>query len=50
MFNEHYFAYEVDVEYEKSIFVSYDSLLTSMPNNKSTLSSGKRYITVRGSF
>lgn len=48
MFNEHYFAYEVDVKYEKSIFVSYDFLLTSMPNNISTLSSGKRYITVRG--
>lgn len=48
MFNEHYFAYEVDAEYKKKIFVSYDSLLNSMPNNISTLSSGKRYITVRG--
>jgi len=48
MFNEHFFAYEVEVDTTKSIFVSYDCLLNSIPNNINILSSGKRYITVRG--
>lgn len=48
MFNKHFFAYEVEVDTTKSIFVSYDCLLNSIPNNINILSSGKRYITVRG--
>jgi len=48
MFNEHFFAYEVEVDITKSTFVSYDSLLNSIPNNINILSNGKRYITVRG--
>lgn len=48
MFNEHFFAYEIEVENNKKIFVSYDSLLSSIPNNINTVSSGKRYVTVRG--
>jgi len=48
MFNEHFFAYEVEVDITKSKFVSYDSLLNSIPNNINILSNRKKYITVRG--
>lgn len=47
VFNDHFFAYEVEVENTKNIFVSYDSLFNPIPNNINVISSGIKYVTVR---
>lgn len=47
-FNEHFFSFEVSEENAPTIFISYDSLPSFVPNNINVISNGKRYITVRG--
>jgi len=47
-FNEHFFSFEVSEENGPTIFISYDSLPSFVPNNINVISNGKIYITVQG--
>lgn len=47
VFNEHLFSFEVSKGNGTTVFVTYDSLPSFIPNNINVIPNGKRYVTVR---